>query len=139
MAHEDAQGSIERITSGSQMLVMLIRASYAPSRTEFPTPDALQLQVGCVVYPQGGEVPRHYHHPVERTVRGTSEVIIVRSGSCVIDVYGEDLSLVASRELREGDVAIMIAGGHGFRMLEDCVLLEVKQGPYTGLQEKQRF
>jgi hypothetical protein len=34
---------------------------------------------------------------------------------------------------------LMVAGGHGFRMLEDTVILEVKQGPYTGEDEKERF
>ena len=34
---------------------------------------------------------------------------------------------------------LMIDGGHGFRMLEDTVFLEVKQGPYTGVDEKERF
>jgi hypothetical protein len=32
-----------------------------------------------------------------------------------------------------------MTGGHGFRMLEDTVLLEVKQGPYGGQAEKSRF
>jgi len=34
---------------------------------------------------------------------------------------------------------LMVTGGHGFRMLENTVFLEVKQGPYTGLEEKERF
>jgi hypothetical protein len=33
----------------------------------------------------------------------------------------------------------MVGGGHGFHMLEDTVLLEVKQGPYTGIDEKEHF
>ena len=47
--------------------------------------------------------------------------------------------LVATRELKTGDVMLMVGGGHGFRMLEDTVLLEVKQGPYTGITEKRLF
>ena len=49
------------------------------------------------------------------------------------------VALVATRELLPGDIMLMVGGGHGFRMLEDTVLLEVKQGPYTGLDEKERF
>ena len=48
-------------------------------------------------------------------------------------------TLIATRELATGDVMLMVGGGHGFRMLEDTVLLEVKQGPYTGVAEKERF
>ena len=56
-----------------------------------------------------------------------------------MDLYDEERRHVATRELRAGDVILIAAGGHGFRMLEDTVLLEVKQGPYVGLDEKERF
>ena len=64
---------------------------------------------------------------------------MLRAGRCLIDIYGDDRELVATRELRQGDIMLMVGGGHGFRMLEDTVFLEVKQGPYTGLDEKERF
>ena len=60
-------------------------------------------------------------------------------GKEVIDIYDDDRQLVATRELQTGDIMLMVGGGHGFRMLEDTVFLEVKQGPYTGLEEKERF
>jgi hypothetical protein len=46
---------------------------------------------------------------------------------------------VATRELRDGDIMLMVGGGHGFRMIDDTILIEVKQGPYTGIDEKERF
>jgi hypothetical protein len=76
---------------------------------------------------------------VERTIIGTSEVLVVRDGLCELDVFDDDRELVATRQLRRGDVMVMVGGGHGFRLLEDTVLLEVKQGPYTGPGEKERF
>jgi hypothetical protein len=54
-------------------------------------------------------------------------------------VYTEGRELVATRDLGPGDLALMVAGGHGFDVREDTVLLEVKQGPYAGLEEKERF
>ena len=57
-----------------------------------------------------------------------SEVLIVRQGCCDVDFYDNNRQLVATRELNEGDLLLMVAGGHGFCMLEDAVLLEVKQG-----------
>ena len=70
---------------------------------------------------------------------GTSEVLIVRRGRCEMDIYNNERELVATRQLRQGDIMLMVDGGHGFRMLEDTVFLEVKQGPYTGVDEKERF
>jgi hypothetical protein len=130
---------VETIASGDRLLACVIRAAYNPTETTFPTPPELSLQVGLVVYPAGGEVARHRHRPIERHLVGTAEVIVVREGRCALDVYDDGGELVATRELAGGDVMLMVGGGHGFRMLEPTVLLEVKQGPYTGLEEKERF
>ena len=54
-----------------------------------------------------------------------------------LDIFNDDQQLIATRELRTGDVVILVNGGHGFRMQEDTVLLEIKQGPYLGLGEKE--
>lgn len=129
----------ERIPAEGPLLALLLTGTDNPAETTFPTPPELNLQVGFVVYPAGGEIQRHDHTPLERQIVGTSEVLVVRSGRCEIDLYDHDRQHVATRELRRGDVIFIVGGGHGFRMLEDTVLLEVKQGPYTGLDEKERF
>jgi hypothetical protein len=139
-ARESPQtGHVEHIVSNGQALAYIIRAEINPKKTTFLTPPEFKQQVGFVVYPAGGEVKRHVHRALERHLVGTSEVLIVRAGRCDIDVYDDERKLVASRELRRGDIMLMVGGGHGFRMHEDTVLLEVKQGPYTGIDEKEHF
>jgi len=130
---------IEKITWRDVPLAYIIRSKLNPTQTTFLTPLEFKQQVGFVVYPAGGEIQRHVHRPLERHLVGTSEVLIVRRGRCEIDIYDNGRELVATRELRQGDIMLMVDGGHGFRMLEDTVFLEVKQGPYTGLDEKERF
>jgi len=110
-----------------------------PDKTTFVTPSEDNFQGGFIVYPEGGEVKRHAHLPVKREICGTSEVIMVREGLCEISIYSETRELAATRVLAAGDIAIIVSGGHGFRMLEDTVLLEVKQGPYAGTQDKEHF
>jgi hypothetical protein len=129
----------EQVTWNGKVLAYIIRAEISPEKTTFLTPPDFNLQVGFVVYPADGEIARHVHSPIERQVKGTSEVLIVKKGRCLIDIYNNEQKLVVTRELRTGDVMLMVDGGHGFRMLEDTVLLEIKQGPYTGLDEKERF
>ena len=129
----------ERIPAEGPLLALLLAGTADPAETTFPTPSDLNLQVGFVVYPAGGEVPRHEHRPLERHLVGTPEVLVVRSGRCEVDLYDDDRRHVATRELRAGDVILIVGGGHGFRMLEDTVLLEVKQGPYSGIEEKTLF
>ena len=131
--------TVEIISWKNMPLAYVIRNELLPSETTFLTPPEFKQQVGFVVYPSGGEIARHVHRPLQRQLTGTSEVLILRKGSCIMDVYNNDKVLVASKELHEGDIMLMVDGGHGFRMLENTVFLEVKQGPYTGIDEKERF
>jgi hypothetical protein len=130
---------VEVIEKDGKPLTYIVRTSHLPSQTTFLTPPELLQQVGFVVYPEGGEVARHVHRLIERRVVGTAEVVLVQQGRCMLDVYSDVKELVASRELGPGDLMLLVGGGHGFRMLADTVLLEIKQGPYTGLEEKERF
>ncbi len=131
---------METIAHEGVVLAYIARASVLPSTTTFLTPEECNMQVGYVVYRAGGEIPRHAHLPVERHLVGSTEVLVIQQGRCEVDVYSEDRRLVATRELGLGDILISVSGGHGFRVLEDLVLLEIKQGPYPGkVAEKEGF
>jgi hypothetical protein len=130
---------VEKITWLGRPLAYIIKRELTPSATSFLTPADFTQQVGFVVYPAGGEVKPHLHLALERNIKGTSEVLLVKKGWCEVDIYSDTKQTVATRELREGDILLLVEGGHGFRMLEDTVFVEIKQGPYTGLDEKERF
>lgn len=130
---------VERITADGELLACIIRAEAQVEKTNFLTPPDYNFQVGFVVYPEGGRIAPHAHLPVERRIVGTFEVLVVRSGRCEVDIYDRARSCVATRELRRGDVMLVVEGGHSFRMLEDTTLLEIKQGPYAGDAEKELF
>lgn len=130
---------VEHIDWDGRPLAYIIHAEFNPEKTTFLTPPDFKQQVGFVVYSRSGEIIRHVHRAIERHLIGTSEVLVLRKGRCEIDIYNDDHELVATRELNVGDVMLMVGGGHGFRMLEDTVFLEIKQGPYTGVDEKERF
>lgn len=129
----------EQIAWMGRPLAYIIRRELTPAATTFLTPSDFTQQLGFVVYPAGGEIKPHLHRSIERTVRGTSEVLMVKKGRCEVDIYNNDKEPIATRELRQGDILLLMDGGHGFRMLEDTVFVEIKQGPYTGLDEKERF
>ena len=129
----------EQIAWMDRPLAYIIRRELTPAATTFLTPSDLPQQLGFVVYPAGGEIKAHLHRPLERTIRGTAEVLVVKKGRCEVDIYNLSKEPVATRELREGDILLLVSGGHGFRIMEDTVFLEIKQGPYTGLDEKERF
>lgn len=110
-----------------------------PERTTFLTPGTFGQEMGLIVYAAGQHLQPHAHLPVIRQVEGTTECVMVRKGRCIIDFYDDSQNPFLSRELGLGDVVLLIRGGHGFRMLEDTILFEVKQGPYMGDDDKRRF
>jgi hypothetical protein len=120
-------------------LAYIVRADWMPNQTEFVTPDTFSLQMGMIVYGRNQAIPAHVHLPITRQVHGTTEVVTVRKGACEIDIYDDGRNFVASRALGLGDIVMLLGGGHGFRMSEDTVLFEVKQGPYAQGKDKERF
>jgi hypothetical protein len=135
---DDHGAGPEFITSRGLTLALVLRAGPKPQGAQFVTPPEAGLQVGVLGHAEGTTIPRHVHREVDRHVSGTSEVLIVRSGMCEVDVYDEQ-ELIGTVQLCPGDVIVLMEGGHGLRMLKDTVLVEVKQGPYLGLEEKVRY
>jgi mannose-6-phosphate isomerase-like protein (cupin superfamily) len=87
----------------------------------------------------GKLIAPHMHNPVAREVQYTQEVLFIRKGRLRVDFYGHQQCYLRSRVLEAGDVILLIEGGHGFEVLEDLEMIEVKQGPYAGEQDKTRF
>jgi len=136
---EAVMDNVELITANGQTLCYVIRAKIRPRQTTFITPPEAKQQVGFIVYPKDSVIPRHIHKPLERHIIGMAEVLVVRSGHCQIEVYDEQKSLVTVCDLYKNDVVLMVGGGHGFQIKEDTVLLEIKQGPYLGADDKELF
>jgi hypothetical protein len=130
---------VENIVWNGEFLACIIRAQVSFEQNHFLTPPEYNFQVGFIVHPADSEIAPHAHSAVEHRVDRIFEVLLVRKGRCEVDIYNHDREHVATRELREGDLIIIIEGGHGFRMLEDTVFLEIKQGPYTGADQKRLY
>jgi hypothetical protein len=132
--------SMEYISTDDQVLTsIIIRSDYIPAETAFITSPDLAQQVGFVVYPAGGVIKRHLHKNVDRQNCSSSEALFVRQGRLEIDIFDQNRQLLATRELNAGDFVLMVSGGHGFRVLEAAILLEVKLGPYGGAADKELF
>jgi hypothetical protein len=130
---------VEIINGPDGPLAYFVDGAWSPGATEFLTPDTFGQQMGMIVYGKGQAIVPHVHLPVTRTVEGTTECIVVRSGLCEIDIFDSARKHLATRTLKTGDIVLLLGGGHGFRMIEDTVLFEVKQGPYVGNADKERF
>ena len=90
-------------------------------------------------HPTGKEIQPHVHKKVQRKVHFTQETLFIRKGKLKVDFYSVDQEYLESRILESGDVILLIKGGHGFEVLEDLEMFEVKQGPYAGDADKIKF
>jgi hypothetical protein len=91
------------------------------------------LQVSFWNHTHGTELQPHIHNQLLRETLGTSEMVYVISGSVHLDLYNPQAILVHETTLKKGDLAILLSGGHGYKILEpDTKVLEVKNGPYFG-------
>jgi hypothetical protein len=131
--------SIEHVKHLDQTIGIIIRANFHSDGIEFFTPDIFSQQLGYMNRPAGYKVEPHVHNPVEREVLWTQEVLLIKSGRVRVDFYTDGRHYLESRVLSTGDVILLAAGGHGLEMLEPAEIIEVKQGPYSGDQDKTRF
>jgi len=130
---------MEVIKHLDQTIGIIIRSDYHADDIQFFTPNTFSQQLGYMNRPAGYRIDPHVHNPVQREVVWTQEVLLVRSGRVRVDFYTDGRHYLESRIIKTGDVILLAAGGHGFEMLEPTEMIEVKQGPYFGDQDKTRF
>ena len=130
---------IEKITNQEQLLAIIISHRFNESGIHFFTPNELSQQLAYMHHPTGKVIQPHVHNPVIREVTYTQEVLFIKSGKLRVDFYNDQQEYLDSRILEAGDVILLVTGGHGFEVLEEIEMIEVKQGPYVGEQDKTRF
>ncbi len=130
---------IETIKTGDQLLAVIISRDFHEPGIHFFTPNDLSQQLAYMRHPAGKVIEPHVHNPVTRNVHFTQEVLLIKRGRLRVDFYDDTQAYLESRVLEEGDVILLATGGHGFEVLEEIEMIEVKQGPYAGDQDKTRF
>lgn len=132
-------GQIEEIYKKNKLLAMIIRNSYSCQGINFITPDDYSQQVAYMHHPTGKRIDAHIHNIVHRNVVLTQEVLFIKRGILRVDFYDEYEEYLESKDLYAGDIILLVSGGHGFQVLEEVEMIEVKQGPYAGECDKRRF
>lgn len=130
---------IDMVRNGDQLLAVIIPRDFNEPGIHFFTPDEFSQQLAYMRHPAGKVIDPHVHNPVDRSVQYTQEVLFMKSGKLRVDFYNDDREYLESRILQSGDVILLASGGHGFEVLEEVEMIEVKQGPYAGDMDKTRF
>jgi len=130
---------IQYIKFQDKLLSIIIRSNYKSQGIEFFTPDDFSQQLGYMNRKKGHVIIPHLHNSVKREVSYTKEVLFIKSGKVRIDFYDDKKNYFESRILDQGDVVLLAFGGHGFEIIEDSEIIEIKQGPYCGNLDKTLF
>jgi len=130
---------LEHIKHKSELLAIIVRSDFVGNGVHFFTPDEFSQQLAYMRHPKGKLIDPHIHNVVHRNITYTQEVLIIRRGRLRVDFYDDNRSYLQSRILKGGDVILLATGGHGFEVLDDLEMIEVKQGPYAGEGDKTRF
>ena len=128
--------SLEQVRHDGETLAIIVRNEFSTDGVRFFTPHELSQQLAYMRHPAGKVIVPHVHNPVPRSVVYTQETLFIKRGRLRVDFFDEDQNYLESRELGRGDVILLIKGGHGFEVLEELEMFEVKQGPYAGDQDK---
>lgn len=130
---------ILQIINNDKLLAIIIKKDYQKDGVEFFTPNDFSQQLAFMSHKKGKIIDAHTHNVIPREVSYTKEVLVIRKGKLRVDFYEENQTYIESHEISEGDVILLAYGGHGFEVLEDCEMIEIKQGPFLGEKDKIRF
>ena len=130
---------IKNIEHKGRLFGLIVSGSFNEPGIHFFTDQTLSQQLAFMRHPEGKEIQAHVHKPVRREVLYTQEVIVLRKGKLRVDFYDDEQNYLESHVLGAGDVILLVEGGHGFKVLEEVEMFEIKQWPFLPEQDKIRF
>jgi mannose-6-phosphate isomerase-like protein (cupin superfamily) len=130
---------VRRVIHEGRLLSIIVPKDFSQPGIHFVTPYEFSQQLAFLNHPSGTKIQPHVHHMVHREVKYIQEVLFIKKGKVRVDFYNEEQTYLESVMLTAGDTILLAAGGHGFEMLEDTEIIEVKQGPYAEYKDKTRF
>jgi hypothetical protein len=131
---------IEYITHKKETLAIIVRSGYLKKKgINFFTEKKLTQQVAFMHHPKNHIIKPHFHKNSIRKINSTTEVLIILNGVLRINFYNKKKSYLFGKTAKTKDIVILLTGGHGFKVVKNCKLIEVKQGPYNESKDKIRF
>jgi len=128
---------LTHIVHNGQTLATILRTQFDKDGTHFFTEDNDSMQLSFQRRPTGQQVGPHAHNPAKREISETQEVLWFKKGRARFDFYDDNGAYLESHIVHTGDVVLLARGGHGYQVLEEVELVEVKQGPYLGDADKR--
>ena len=122
------------------MLALIVRARYRKKKgiTFFTSNESTQ-QFGYMSHKKNHIIKPHLHKKRITKILYTTEVILLLKGVLRVDFYNFNRKYLFSKILKQKDIIMLVHAGHGFKILKDVEMLEIKQGPYSLIKDKIKF
>jgi hypothetical protein len=130
---------IDKIEYQGKCFALILRNEFDTEGVHFFTSGDNPLQLGVHKYKQGVALKPHIHLNLPKKIESIQEVLHMEHGKLQVDFYDDQGALLGNTILHMGDTILLLSGGHGFEVLEDCKIVEIKQGPYSGQQDDKKF
>ena len=135
---------IEKIIHKKKMLALIVRGKYRNKKgIHFFTPESATQQFGYMKHKKNHIILPHKHNKRKKNaiakIDTTTEVLIILKGTLRVDFYSQNEKYLFSKKLYANDLIMLSSGGHGFKVLKDVEMIEVKQGPYFISKDKVKF
>ena len=131
---------IEKIFHKKKLLALIVRGRYRKKRgITFFTPNESTQQFGYMKHKKKHIIKPHLHKKRVTKISYTTEVILLLKGVLRVDFYNYNKNYLFSKILKQKDIIMLVHGGHGFKVLKEVEMLEIKQGPYSLIKDKIKF
>jgi hypothetical protein len=128
--------TLEEVHSADgKLIAIIIKNDFNKDGINFISKSDFPLQLGINSYPRGSKIKPHVHIDKETVIKNLQEVIYIKKGRVLVDLYDFNKILFKTCELSTGDLIFFVSGGHGFDILKDTAIIEIKQGPYFGKEQ----
>lgn len=105
----------------------------------FVTSGSENLEVGLMKHKKGRVIVPHVHINIKREIYGTQEAVYIKKGKVLVEFYDSAKIKCGQIIIEKEQLIILTGGAHGFVMIEDTEMIEIKNGPYAGELDKERF
>tara|TARA_B100000035_G_C20908096_1_gene512587 strand:- start:181 stop:615 length:435 start_codon:yes stop_codon:yes gene_type:complete len=131
---------IEKIYNKKKLYGLIVRRNYQKKKgVSFFTDKNATQQFGYMNHKKNHFILPHRHNKRQSKILLTTEVIIILKGILRVDFYNDNEKYLFSKKVFANDIIMLSSGGHGFKVLKDVKMIEVKQGPYSLSKDKVKF
>jgi hypothetical protein len=131
---------IEKILHKKRLFALIVRKQFRKkSGINFFTSKEATQQFGFMKHKKNHIIKPHKHNKRLTRILRTTEVILLLKGTLRVDFYNDKYKYLFSKKINERDIIMLIHGGHGFKVLKNVEMIEVKQGPYSLASDKIKF